>query len=149
MHRLRQLLPRLMMLIMIASVFLVLQTPTVFAQAGDPFGTIDTPPGVEVINQRSGLGADEIPILYFISMLIRLTTIIAGVWALLNFILAGWAYLGSGGNAQAHTQARDRTTMTVLGLLLMVSVYTIAGVIGLIFFGDASFILNPTITGPL
>lgn len=123
--------------------------PSVYAQATDPFGTIDVPPGVEVINSRSGLTGDDIPVLYFISMLIRLAVIVAGIWSMLNLLLAGWSFIGSGGNSQAHTQARDRIVMTVLGLLLMTSVYTIAGVIGLIFFGDAAFILNPKITGPI
>lgn len=121
----------------------------VLAQAADPFGSIDKPPGVDVISQRSGVGVDEIPVLYFISLLIRMSIIIAGVWAVLNFLLAGWGFIGSGGNAQAHTTARDRMVMTVLGLLLMTTVYTIAGVIGLVFFGDASFILNPQLKGPV
>ncbi len=155
MHRTGPLLATFSKFAQVALVILLLgkiATYPVAAQAGipptDAIGTIDVPPGVEVINQAAGVGANEVGALYFVSMLIRIATVLAGIWTLLNVILAGWGFITSSGNAQAHTKSRDQIVMSILGLILIVSVYTIAGVVGLIFFGDASFILNPTIMGP-
>ncbi len=112
---------------------------------GDAIGGIDVPPGVAEINTASGLPADQIAVFYFLSRMIRIAAIAAGIWSFLNVMLAGWTYITSGGNAQAHTKARDLITMSLLGMLLIGSIYTVAGVFGFIFFGDAGFILNPTI----
>jgi len=55
-------------------------------------------------------------------------------------------YLTSGGKADAHTKVRDRFTMSVMGLILMIAAFTVAAVIGQVFYGDAGYILNPTLT---
>ena len=32
-----------------------------------------------------------------------------------------------------------------MGLVLLITIYTITAIVGLIFFGDAGYILNPTL----
>jgi hypothetical protein len=123
----------------------------VYAQestAAEAIGTIEKPPGVELYDTAAGVGEGEIGILFFISRMITVVTIFSGLWVFLNIILAGYTYVTSPGGAQTHTKVRDKLTMSLLGLVLIVTVYTLGGLIGTIFFGDASFILNPTITGP-
>jgi hypothetical protein len=110
-------------------------------------GTIDEPPGVDLFNAKTGV-ADGIGIVIFVSNAIRLFTVIAGVWVMINFLIAGYDYITSKGDASAHTKVRDRITMSVIGLVLIVGSYTIVGVISFLFFGDPGFILNPEITGP-
>ena len=116
------------------------------AQA-DVFGSIDAPQGVSNFNADAG-GGDAIGILIFITRFIQLIFVIAGIWVTYNVISAGFIYLSSEGDPKAHTKVKDQITMSVIGLLIIVASYGFASVIGLIFFGDASFILNPTIQGP-
>lgn len=85
----------------------------------------------------------------FLSTLIRLITIVAGIFVMFNFVAAGFKYVTSMGNTSVNMEVRDKLLFSVIGLLIIVSAYTIAGLIGLIFFGDAAFILRPTLTGAL
>lgn len=114
----------------------------------NPIGTIDKPEVVKNFDSAGNIGADQIGILFFASRMITFITIIAGIWAFANVLLAGYTYITSSGNSQTHIQVRDRLTMSVLGLVLIVSVYAVAGILGTIFFGNASYFLNPTISGP-
>lgn len=121
------------------------KVPTAYAQKSpeELIGSVDTPPGVELINQEAGV--DNIAIIYFASNIIKIFVWIGGLWIIVNVVLAAYGYLTSGGKADAASKARDRLSMSVVGLLLMVASYTIAGIIGLVFFGDATYIINPQI----
>lgn len=118
---------------------------TLIAQASrDVFGRISPPPGVSNFGGNdSGSG-----LIIFVSNIIRLATVVAGVWVLLNFVLAGYDYVVSNGDSGAHKKVNDRLTMSVIGLLIIATAYTSAALIGLLIFGDAGFILNPVICGP-
>jgi hypothetical protein len=109
------------------------------------FGTIEPPAGVAAYDQQAG---GEIGLVVFISTLLRVATVIAGVWVLFQFFLAGYQYITANGDTSAHTKVKDRLTMCIVGLAIIAGAYLAAGVIGLIFFGDATFILNPTIESP-
>lgn len=128
---------------------------SVFAQAQKPnsgmsqknssvFGTIEPPAGVDKYNAASSGG---IGILLFISNGIRLSTTVAGIWVMLNFILAGWKYITSSGDSKAHTEASSMMTHSIMGLAIIVGAYTLAAIVGLVFFGDATYILNPKFEG--
>ena len=124
---------------------------TLIAQApliDEVVGEIQAPPGVEKqINKAITSGAitaDENALLFFISNMLKIVVILLGVWVIFNIILAGYDFINNKDSAAGRTKARDRLTMSVIGLLLIVAAYTVTGVIGAIFFGDAGFILNPT-----
>ena len=120
-------------------------TKPVFAGEFDSvIGRVDEPKGVELINIEAGAG--NIGILLFFSKFIQVITVIASIWVVINVILAAFKYLTGGGKADTHAKVKDTLTMSIIGLIIIVSTYTIAGLIGLVFFGDASYILNPTIT---
>lgn len=109
--------------------------------ADSDFGTIAPPPGVDKYNQEA-----EIGIIIFMSNIIRLATVVAGIWTLINFVLAGWIYLTNSNSSDAGQKASQKMINTVIGLVIIVLAYSIAGLIGLLVFGDATYILNPTIT---
>ena len=121
-----------------------LKFPQVYAQQTpeELVGEIEVPKGVDLINADAG---GNIGIVLFISNMIRLFIILGGIWALINVIFAAFAYLTGGGKSDTHAKVRDRFTMSVIGLLLMVLSYSIAALIGIIFYGDASYILTPSI----
>jgi hypothetical protein len=108
------------------------------------FGEIKAPQGVEQLNTESG----GIGILLFVSNMIRLATIVAGVWVLFNFIFAGFTYITSS-DSSSYSKIGEKLSMSVVGLLLIVASYTIIGIISLIIFGDPMFIINPEIPSAL
>lgn len=110
-------------------------------------GTIEKPAGLAAFDLDAG-GADSIGLLVFISNLLKIGTVIAGIWVLFNVVMAGWMYITSSGDSNVHGKVRDQITNSVLGLIVIVSSYTIAALIGLIFFGRADYFLNPTIPTP-
>jgi hypothetical protein len=121
----------------------------------DPFGNIAEPPGVRELNQQVWLAgggenyAGSIGIFLFISRLLQLFTVVAGLILFFNFIISGYTYLTSEGSPKAHEQVRNRITYSVIGIILIVCAYTITALLSLIFFGDATFILNPKLEGPI
>lgn len=108
-------------------------------------GQIESPPGTTEITAASG---EQIGIIYFLSNLLILATVVAGVWVLVNVILAGYKYVSSSGDAGTHEKVRTHITNSIIGLVLIMFAYTMGGLIGFIFFGDAGFILNPVLPTP-
>ena len=115
------------------------------AAANDAIGTIDKPDAIKNIDAKGGISGEEIGILFFGSQIITYITIIAGIWTLANLFLAGFLYISSSGNSQVHTQVRDKITMSVMGLVLIVTVYAVGAIIGTVFFGNSQYLLNPTL----
>ena len=111
------------------------------------FGEIKIPQGVKQYNIDAG-GGDAIGLILFISRLITVVTIVAGIFAMFNIIHAGFIYLSSSGDSASHGKVRDKITYSVIGLLIIVVSYTLAGLIGIIVFGDPRFIINPQLVGP-
>lgn len=108
----------------------------------DAFGTIEAPQGVAAYGSLAEGG-----LLLFVSNIIRLSTVVAGIWVMFNFILAGWKYITSAGDSKAPSEAASMMNNSLIGLAIIVGAYTIAAIIGLVFFGDPSYIINPQITG--
>lgn len=110
-------------------------------------GTVQPPKGVDAFNIAAGGATEGIGILIFISSLIRIATVVAGIWVLFNFITAGYDYI-TAGDSKANQKVREKLTNSILGLVIIVAAYVIIAVFGLILFGDSSYFLNPQICGP-
>lgn len=108
----------------------------------DIVGPIEPPRGVE--NYTAASGAD-IGLIFLISNLIRFFTLLAGLWIIINIILAGYQYITGGGKSEVHSKVKDKFTMSAIGFVLMIAAYAVAALVGLIFFGDPTYILSPTI----
>ena len=117
--------------------------PEVFAKTPEEIiGEIDVPKGVGSMNQEAG----GIGVVLFISNMISFIIILGGLWALINIILAAFLYLTGGGKAETHSKVSSKFTMSVIGLLLMIVSYTVAALIGFLFYDNAGYILTPVIT---
>lgn len=113
---------------------------------GDVYtGKIAPPPGVRNYQANSGLGDDTPAIIFFLSKMILFITVVAGLWTLFNVLMAGLHYITGGGSSESTTKVRNLLASSVIGLLLILSSYTIGGLIGYVFFGDAGYLLNPTL----
>lgn len=118
----------------------------IFAQAGIPNPAKDI-----VGNITSPLPLDYQPltgITLFFSNILRLMFVAAGIYALLNFILAGYQYMSAGGDSKALGHAWARIWQTLLGLIFIVGSFALAALFGYLIFGNAGYILNPAVYGP-
>ena len=105
-------------------------------------GNVEVPSSIRLYNMNTGQ-ANGIGLVMFISRLLQFFAVIVGIFSLFNIISIGYTYLSGMGDPAAHSNLKDKLTYTVLGLILIASAYAIAGAIGLLFFGDAGYILYP------
>jgi len=78
----------------------------------------------------------------FLSNVISLIILIAGLFTLVNFVLAGYGYLSSNGNPQKIAAAGNKILESLIGLIVVAAAFIIAGVIGFVIFGDQSALIN-------
>jgi uncharacterized membrane protein len=75
-------------------------------------------------------------------------TIAGGLFMIVNIVLAGFIYIASGSDPKQTALAWQKIYMSLLGLVIMVAAYAIAGVVSYVLFGNANAILSPKIYGP-
>lgn len=107
----------------------------------DAIGTVEPPPGTRDYIAKYGAGNQLLP---FISTLLTVAAVFAGLWVMVNIFLAGYTSLTSNGDAAAMTKVRTSITNSVIGLLLIVLSYALAAIAGTIFFGDPTLFIKPT-----
>lgn len=111
------------------------------------FGNIQNPLG-GTFTEAGGYSSVQGGLGLLITNLIKLTTIGAGIWFLVNLLVAGTMYIGSNGEAEKITIAWAKIWQSLIGLLIIVSSLTLTAIISKVFFGSYSTILNPVIYGP-
>ena len=104
-------------------------------------GTISLPSFFKYGSVEGGLGK-------FLNNIFMLITAGAGIFALFNFIMAGYAYMSANGDKEKIEQAWSKIWQSVIGLTIVAGAFLIAALAGWILFGDPSFILKPKIYGP-
>ena len=109
------------------------------------FGTVEPPAAIQKYDAASG---GNIGLLLFMSNIVRLVTIVAGLFSFFNIIMAGFKYITSANDAKGVEQAWKSIYMSLIGLLVIVLAVAVTGVVSWLLFGDATYILNPTIKGP-
>lgn len=107
------------------------------------FGKIAPPPGIkEYANQ----GGNEGGIIFiFLSNILKLIGVLAGIYAVIQIIMAGYTYISAAGDSKKTEQAWAMIWQSLLGLLIVASAFTLTAVVGKILKID---ILNPVIYGP-
>ena len=84
----------------------------------------------------------------FASNLIKLIMVLAGIWSFLNIIFAGFNYITQSTNPEAISNANRQIYMSLLGLVIIVGSFALAGILGFLLFGRADAILIPKVYGP-
>ncbi len=84
----------------------------------------------------------------FFNNILRLIFVIAGLYAVLNLIIGGFGFMNSGGDAKAIENAWNRIWQSLVGLIIIVSSFLLAVILGYLIFGDPGAILQPKISGP-
>ncbi len=72
------------------------------ADPAEVFGRVEPPEGVTRFDQAAG-GGDAIGLIVFISAGIRIFTIVAGLFVMLNLFLAGFEYITAGDSKATST----------------------------------------------
>ncbi len=118
----------------------------IFAQgASSIVGTVDNPlpKAYRGITAAQGGG-----LILFLTNILRLVFVVAGLFAFINLILAGFQFMGAGGDSKVVQKAWGKIWQSLLGLILVVSSFALAALFGYLLFGDAGYILNPKIYTP-
>ncbi len=108
----------------------------VLAVQNDIIGSVDVP--TSVITNTSQVGP-------FLSVVVRLLIVISGIWALLQFLLAGLGYITAGGDAKKVQEAYQKITYSVIGLVVIGVSFIVVTIVGRLLFGSGFNILSPTL----
>lgn len=106
------------------------------------FGQISPPPGI------SDYGDFDVGLVKFANNLLKLIIVGAGIFAFFNIIIAGYTFLGAGGDAKKTEEAWKRIYMSLIGLLFVAGSFVLAAIFGWLLFKDPTAILSPKIYGP-
>ena len=107
------------------------------------FGRVNPPPGVSDYGGAEGAG-----LITFLNNIMKILIAGAGIYAVLNFIIAGYDFISAGGDADKITTAWNKIWQSALGLLIAGGAFVIAAIFSKLIFGNWGAILNPTIYGP-
>ena len=107
-----------------------------------------TNPLPAVYQNLGGTTAGPGGLILFFSNVLRLVFVFAGVYAFINFLLAGFQYMSAGGDTKALGEAWSRIWLSLWGLVIIVGSFALAALFGQLIFGNPTFILNPIIYGP-
>lgn len=109
----------------------------------NPFGNIKTPPGVDQYGTLTGGG-----LVNLLNNVLKLMIVVAGIYTLLQLILAGYQFISSGGDSKAVGEAWAKIWQALVGLLIVAGAFTLAALFGWLIFGDPTAILKPKIYTP-
>jgi hypothetical protein len=118
----------------------------IFAQnATEIVGTVTNPLPAAYQGVTAAQGGG---LILFLTNILRFVFVVAGIFAFINLILAGFQFMGAGGDSKAVEKAWGKIWQSLLGLVLVVGSFALAALFGYMLFGNAGFILNPQIYGP-
>lgn len=80
-----------------------------------------------------------------LDIIIRTLIIGAGLYALINLILAGYAFISAGDDPKKVADAWAKIWQTLLGLAVAAGSFILAAIFGKLVFDDYLFLLKPKI----
>jgi len=110
----------------------------------NPFGQVSPPSG---LSARFGTDAG-IAIGRLIGLSLRVMVIAAGIYAVINLVLAGYSFMSAGDDSKKVAGAWAKIWQTLLGLAVSAGAFVLAGIFGQLIFNDPMFLLRPTIPEP-
>jgi len=109
-------------------------------------GGVTAPDAISNINSKSG---GDIGLIFFLSRAINFANIVAGILVMINFVSSGFLYITGASSASNMSKINQKMMWSIVGILMIIGSYTLAAIFGVVFYGDPTFIINPTITGAL
>lgn len=105
------------------------------------FGNINPPEAIQKFENAGGGNGNGIFV--FLSAIFKLAGTIAGIYFVIQIIIAGYTYLSANGDEKKTSQAWATIWQSLIGIAIVASAFVLASVIGKWIGID---ILNPTIT---
>ena len=106
----------------------------------DPFGAITPPQAIQNVGGVEGGAFGKL-----LNLFINILIVGAGIYALVNFILAGYAFMSAGDDPKKVQGAWAKIYQTVIGLLFAAGSFVLAGIFGKLIFGRYDALLRPSI----
>jgi len=100
------------------------------------------------INPPSFISKEPSGLITLFNNILRLLIVLAGIYVLLNFILAGYSFISAGGDPKNIEKAWGKIWQSMVGLFIIAASFALAALLGKILFGDSTAILKPKIYGP-
>ena len=122
----------------------MMTTVNLLIAACDPIIGCITPPAFITPGIDPGTG-QLTGIMVFLNSLLRLVFIAAGLFGFFNLIIAGFQFMTAGGDPKAIGKAWEKIWQSFVGLLIIVSSFLLAAIIGILLFRDPFAILKPTL----
>jgi len=112
--------------------------------AYNPFGQISAPIGVDAY------GGAFVNFGSFVANIIRVAIVVAGIYAVINFVLAGYGFMSAGGDPKKIADASTKIWQSLIGLVLVAGSFAIGMIISRILFGPgyATAIFAIRVFGP-
>jgi len=118
------------------------------ANTGDFFGGITPPEAIKKLTPAGKEAGNPAGMIILFNNILRFLIIGAGIYALLNFIMAGYSFISAGGEPKNIEKAWGKIWQSMVGLFIIAASFALAALLGQILFGDAKAILQPKIYGP-
>jgi len=114
-----------------------------FLAVDNVFGPIQAPDALTKFGtvENGGIGV-------FLNVILKMMIVGAGIFALFNFVLAGYAFLSAGDDPKKIEGAWAKIWQTALGLTVAAGAFVLAGIFGYLIFHDWNAIINPSIVTP-
>jgi hypothetical protein len=109
----------------------------------NPFNTLS--PGITSLTNASTQGQGLITIL---NNILRTAVVMAGIYVLFNFIIAGYQFISAGGEPKNVAKAWEKIWQSMLGLLIIAGSLVLAAIVGFLIFGDVTILIEPRIFAP-
>jgi len=105
-------------------------------------GKVDPPPGI------SKYGGELAGFALFLNNILKFATVAASIYALVNLIFAGYAFMSAGDDAQKIAGAWAKIWQTLLGLAIAAGSFVLAAIFGKLIFGDYNALIQLKVFGP-
>lgn len=104
----------------------------------NPFGQVAPPAAIGGFETVEGGGLGQL-----LNLILRVMVVGGGIYALFNFILAGYLFFSAADDPKKAESAWAKIYQTAIGLLFIAGSLLLASIFGWLIFGDATFIINP------
>ena len=84
----------------------------------------------------------------FLNNIIKLLIVGAGIFALINLVLAGYGFMSAGDDPKKVAGAWAKIWQTLMGLAFAAGAFVLAAIFGQLLFGDYNALLQLRIFGP-
>lgn len=109
----------------------------------NPFGTVTLPAGLGKFGSEPGPAFGKL-----IQFGLRALIVGAGIYALFNLVLAGYSFMSAGDDSKKVAGAWAQIYQTLIGLAFAAGAFVLAAIFGQLLFGNALFLLQPSIPTP-